>query len=40
MSLETTKELVEICHIDQNKYVLGIGGDNGISACRRDLIMW
>ena len=31
--LETTKELVELCHIDQNKYVLVIGSGNGISAC-------
>ncbi|MDF1556573.1 MAG: class I SAM-dependent methyltransferase [ANME-2 cluster archaeon] len=32
--LDATKELVELCHIDENKIVLVIGCGSGISACK------
>ena len=31
--LETTKELVELCHIGQDSYVLDIGSGVGATAC-------
>ena len=31
--LEATRELVELCHIDKNKYVLDVGYGSGKTAC-------
>ncbi len=32
-SLEATEELVELCHIDEGKYVLDVGCGVGVTAC-------
>jgi len=32
--LKTTKELADLCHIDENNYVLVVGCGNGVTACK------
>ncbi|MDF1530889.1 MAG: class I SAM-dependent methyltransferase [ANME-2 cluster archaeon] len=32
--LDATKELVELCHIDENKILLVVGCGSGLSACK------
>ncbi|HIH69338.1 class I SAM-dependent methyltransferase [Methermicoccus shengliensis] len=31
--LKATKELIELCHVDKNSYVLDVGCGVGITAC-------